>query len=103
MSTIQIGESQHNFCDVTESWLHQQVGRRKDDGQNVCARVMINNGSVNVALSTPECSRSFGVGRKPNEREGEIIRLWDKLHLNSTHWTAGNLVAFVKEARRLVC
>lgn len=103
MNTIQIGTSQHNFCDVSESWIHQQVGQRQDDGQNVCARVTLNNGSVNLLLSTPQCSCAAGGGRRPNQKEAEIIELWNKLHLNEPHWTAGNLVAFVKQAQRLVC
>ena len=103
MNTIQIGTSQHNFCDVSESWIHQQVGQRQDDGQNVCARVTLENGSVNLLLSTPQCSRGGGGGRHPNQKEEEIIGLWEKLHLNEAHWASGNLVAFVKQAQRLLC
>lgn len=103
MSTIQIGSNVHSFCDVTESWIQHHVGERKDAGQNVCVTVNINRGSVNVSLTTPGCPGRTSRGRPPNPDETEIIHLWQQLHLNELHWTVGNLTAFVKQARRLVC
>lgn len=103
MSTIKIGESEASFCDASEQWIQQHVGQRKDDGQNVCVIIQLNTGSINMTLATSGCGKSGGGGRRPNEKEAQIFALWNQLHLTDAHWTAGNLTAFVKQARRLVC
>jgi hypothetical protein len=103
MSKIQIGASEHKFCDVSESWIHEHVNERRKDGHPVCAIVTINTDSVNVLLSTPSCSHSQGGYRRPNEKEAEIVKLWQNEHLNEANWTAGCLVDFVKKTHRLVC
>lgn len=103
MNTIKIGTNQHNFCDVTASWIQQHVGQRRDEGQNVCVVVTFNTGLLNFSLSTPGCTRGGGGNWQPNENEAKIIELWKKLHLDDPHWAAGNLTAFVKQAQHLVC
>ena len=103
MSTIQIGENEQSFCDVSESWIHQHVGQRKDDGRSVCARVLLKSDSVDLFLGTPQCPRGVGAPRPLTQKEQELADIWNKLHLNTDKWTAGNLTAFVKQAHRLVC
>lgn len=103
MSKIQIGANEHKFCDVSESWIHHQVHERQKDGQPVCARVTLKSHSVDMLLSTPQCTRGHGVARKLHEKEEEILKIWENEHLNDIHWTAGNLFAFVKKTRHLVC
>jgi hypothetical protein len=56
-----------------------------------------------MVLSTPHCSHRHGGGRRPNEKEQEILKIWESEHLNDTAWTADNLIAFVKRVRHLVC
>jgi hypothetical protein len=56
-----------------------------------------------MVLSTPHCSHGHGGGRRPNEKEEEILKLWEKEHLNEPSWTAGNLFAFVKKVHHQVC
>ena len=103
MSKVQIGTSEHNFCDVGESWVQQHVEGRRKDGHPVCAIVTLNNDSVNVVLSTPQCAHSQTAYRRPNEKEAELVKLWKNEHLNEPDWTAGNLAHFVKKAQRLFC
>ena len=103
MSKIRIGASEHTFCDASESWIIQQVHERQKDGQHVCVTVILKSGSVDMVLATPQCPRGHGGGRHPNKKEEEIFAIWASEHLNEANWTAGNLVAFVKRAQRLVC
>jgi len=56
-----------------------------------------------MALSTPHCSHGRGGGRRPNEKEEEILKIWEKEHLNEPSWTPGNLFAFVKRVHHLIC
>lgn len=103
MNTIKIGESEASFCDASEQWIQQHVGQRKADGQNVCAVITLHTEQINIVLTTPGCSGGYGVPRQLRPKEQELSDLWRQLHLNDAHWTAGNLTAFVKQARRLVC
>lgn len=103
MSKIQIGTSEHKFCDVSESWIHNQVHERQKDGQPVCAKVTLKGDGVDMLLSTPQCSHGHSGSRRPKEKEEEIFKLWEKEHLNELNWTADNLIAFIKRVHRFVC
>jgi hypothetical protein len=103
MSKIFIGNSEHHFCDVSESWIEHQVHERRRDGQPVCARVVLKAHSVDMVLATPNCAPGSGGGRQPNGKELDILRIWEKERLNDPLWTVGNLIAFVKRARSLIC
>lgn len=103
MSEIQIGASRHKFCDVSESWIHEQVQQREKDGQPICARVMLKNHALDMLLSTPHCPHGHGGCRKPNQREEAIFKIWESEHLNQPNWTASGLYNFVKRARHFVC
>ena len=84
MIKVRIGESERELNDATPQWINEQISRRRKDGANVCVRVLINSGSVNLALSTPTCGEGGG-GRRPNPQESELLSLWEKLHLNTAH------------------
>jgi len=105
MIRIKIGSAERqlsSISDLDESWINQQVNRRKQDGQAVCVDVSIEQNSVNIRLSTPACSKSSGGGRPPNRQEEGIFELWDKHGLNRTDFSGGNVVAFFKQLRKLL-
>lgn len=62
MVTIKIGGSERNFNEVTEDWIHQQINRCYADGLNMCVKVSIKQGPLDLLLTTPECPS--GVLRK---------------------------------------
>lgn len=97
MIRVRIGETERELSDATPQWINQQITRRRNDGLNVCVRVLINAGSLNIALSTPTCGGGGGGGRPPNAQESEILSLWEKLQLNTQNFSSGNLVAFLKQ------
>jgi len=103
MKRIIIGTNEHKLCDVTEGWIERHVRERQAEGQAVCAQVILKTESVNVALSTPQCSHGGGGGRHPNPREQEVLQIWNHHRLNEMNWTAGDFVSFVKQVRRFVC
>lgn len=96
MIRVQIGNSERELSSVSESWVNQQINRRRADGENVCVRVIIRQENINMTLSTPSCPRGGG-GRPPNRYEEQIFSLWEKRGLNNVHFSGGNLVAFLKQ------
>lgn len=99
--TVQIGTELRSGDDATESWITDQINRRRRDGAAVCIVVMVKSSGVDVRLTTPACGGGGG-GRAPNLREQEIIELWNERKLNSSDFTGGNLVAFLKQLRRFI-
>lgn len=99
--TVRIGGETRNLEEASESWINQQINRRRAEGQNVCAEVSISTSGLNLRLATPGCG-SGGGGRPPTANERAVLDLWSKLGLLSSDFTGGNLVAFLKQLRRLL-
>lgn len=101
MITIRIGNETKNYSDATESWIAQQVNRRRQDGQNICVDILINTSGLNIRLTTPGCGGGGG-GRQPTDREQRLFDLWGKHGLNGANFTGGNLVAFLKQLKQVL-
>jgi hypothetical protein len=101
MITIRIGNDSRRLEDADESWITQQIVNRQREGLPVCVEVTINAGALNVRLATPACGGGSG-GRPPRPDEAAIIDLWSKHKLGSTDFTGGDVVAFIKQLRRLL-
>ncbi len=55
---ILIGNNERQFDDiynVDESWINQQINKRKEDKEKVCVRVYIKNEFIDILLTTPAC------------------------------------------------
>ena len=102
MIKIRIGEAEREFEDVEEGWINQQVNRRQADGLEVCVEVFIEKKDIDLILSTPACGPRYGSSRSPNSTETRIIDLWNERGLNQKDFTGGNLVAFIKQLKRLL-
>lgn len=99
MITVRIGINERDLHKASESWINQQINRRREDGQSVCVQVIIREGEINISLSTPDCPGGGGGTRPPSAQEQEIFDLWDKRGLNKDDFHGGNLVAFLKQMR----
>lgn len=100
MITVRIAEEERQLDAADEQWINQQINRRRADGQTVCVRVTVHKDDLDVVLSTPNCA-SGGGGRPPRPREREVLDLWNQRGLNDINFTGGNLVAFLKQLKRL--
>ena len=100
MVSVRIGDETRNLLDATESWINQQIGRRRADGQSICVEVAINTSGLNLRLATPGCGSAGGGGRPPNANEASVLHLWNKRGLNDSGFTGGALVAFLKQVQR---
>lgn len=102
MNTIRIGGTEKALEDASESWINHQVRQRREEGP-VCVQVNLKFNNVQMVLSTPECSGCAGRGgRQPNPRESEVFQLWEQRHLNQNEWEVGNLIAFLKQVRKMM-
>lgn len=102
MIRIRIGNEERDLASVDEHWINQQINLRRKDGQTICVRVTIQEGDMNMVLSTPTCGTSRGGGRPPSPQEREVFDLWDQRGLNKVDFTGGNLVAFLKQLKRIL-
>jgi hypothetical protein len=105
MIRIIIGSNERQFSsvnDIDENWIAQQVNRRQSDGQNVCVQVFIKQDSIDMKLSTPACKKDRGGGRQPRPQEEAIFDLWAERRLNQTDFSGGNVIAFLKQLRKLI-
>ncbi|MBU4258550.1 MAG: hypothetical protein KKI12_12840 [Proteobacteria bacterium] len=102
MIRIRIGETERELGNVDESWINQQINRRRADGQTVCVKVTVHEDNLNMVLSTSTCGANGGGGRPPRLREKEVFDLWNQRGLNDADFTGGNLVAFLKQLKRLL-
>ncbi len=101
MIIVSIGEEQRSLQEATPAWINEQIQRRRADGQLICAKVLIQQGGLNMSLATPCCASPQGGGRPPNPNEKELFALWGDRGLNAPHFTGGNLVAFLEQLRHL--
>lgn len=86
---------------VTQSWLRESIERRRTAGENVCVRVSIQSGGLNLTLGTPACASAGGGGRPPTPQEQKIFDLWAKRGLNSDDFIVGQLSAFLSEIKHI--
>jgi hypothetical protein len=101
MITVRIGTETRPVADATESWINEQINRRRGDGQNICVEVVMQTSGLNLRLATPGCGTGGGGGRAPTANEREVLELWDKRGLNSAGFSGGNLIAFLKQVDRV--
>jgi len=102
---IRIGSNERQFDDVydiDESWINQQINKRKEHKEKICIRVYIKNELIDVLLTTPACGRGGGSSRRPNSRETEIFNLWKIRGLNEEIISGGKLIAFLKQLRKII-
>lgn len=103
MTRMKIGTDERSLESADESWINQQINRRRQDGDSLCVRVRIEENDLNMILSTPSCPARNGGGRPPSPKEKEAFDLWDRLGLSNADFTGGRLVAFLKQLRRFLC
>ena len=101
MITIKICEYERQFTrakDVDEQWINQQINRRRACGEAVFVHVTIQQGSINIGLTTPNYpGGSGGIRRTLSPEENSVVELWRKRGLDDPTFSSGNLIAFLKQ------
>ena len=101
MITVKIGTEARDYESADAQWIVQQIRGLERDGLPVCVRVKIEEGSINMTLSTRACGGGGGAWQ-PNAQEQRVIDLWIKHHLDKPEINVGALVSFLRELRRLM-
>ncbi|MBB4635118.1 hypothetical protein [Longimicrobium terrae] len=102
MIRLQIGSDEREDDDISEDWVNQQVRRRRNDEAQVCARVTLVTESLDFALSTAGCRGGSSSRASLTRKENEIVDLWTKCGLNDPEFQGGQLIAFLKQVRRIL-
>ena len=96
MIAVQIGDIKKDITHASAAWLHEQIARRRRDGEPVCVQVFVDRGDVHIRLATPDCLTKKG-GRLPSLAEKKLFDLWQRHGLNDSGFTGDNLMAFLKQ------
>jgi hypothetical protein len=99
MITIQIADVSKEWADADEQWINQQINMRRQDGQNVCVRITIKEGDLDMVLATAACGNNGSGGRAPRPKEKRVFELWAERELDKQAFASGNIVAFLKQLK----
>ena len=105
MITIRVGEAVRSLDDIRnidESWINQQINRRRADNQPVCVQISIKDDPINMSLISAGCSGGGGGTRRPSSQEEQIFDLWEKAGMHKDDFHGVNLVAFFKQLRGIM-
>lgn len=97
MITLKIGNAERKGSDIEERWIAQQIRKRREDGQPICIKMVINIGEINVVLTSRACSGGSGGGRNPNRKERKLFELWKERGLKGQDINVGMLVSFLRQ------
>lgn len=90
-----IGGVERRLEEVEDSWINQQINRRRASREAVCVMVRIDAATAKVTLATPACGGAGG-GRPATAEERRIIDLWRRHRLDTHDFTGGKLIAFLR-------
>lgn len=97
-SRITIGTDDRSLCDIDESWIAQQILRRRQNGAPVCIVVKIESNGQSMTLASAGCARGGGNGSWiPSPQQQQIINLWNRHNLGANDIKPGELIAFLKQ------
>jgi len=99
---LRIGAEEKEWSGVTETWIRDQLGRRRADGQNVCLQLIVRGGEINLMFSSPGCGGGGGGGRPLKPAESRILEIWNEMHLNTADFSSGNVFAMLRRVHQVV-
>lgn len=100
MISLTINGEQYPLQDVTPDWINEQIRHHQASDRPFCVKILIRQNGLDMVLATAGCSASAAVSaRRPSPREQELFDLWKRLDLDDSHFSGGNLVAFLAHLR----
>lgn len=99
MKSISIAGDERPLSSATSGWMRDSVRALTSRGMEVCVRVSISDGAVDLLLSTPGCNDRARGRRDLNNEEQKIIDRWVKRGLDQIDVNIGQLIAFVNEIK----
>jgi len=101
MITIRIGDEERDLGVVDADWIHRRIDRQRAQGCDVCVKISVRKGELNMLLSTAACQRCAAGNRRPNLEEKRVFDLWERWGLDECDFATTHLVAFLRELRSL--
>lgn len=99
MKSISIAGDERSLSSATPGWMRDSARAFTSRGLNLCVRVSISDGTVDLLLSTPGCNDRARGHRELNNEEQKIIDLWVNRGLDQIDVNIDQLIAFVSEIK----
>ncbi len=94
MIKVTIDQDARVDSEISSAWITDQVTRRRAATGSVAVRVQIDQDRVHLTFATPG---GLNAGGRPlSSEERQLINNWSKLHLDTDHFAASELAAFVR-------
>ena len=97
MIKIRIDASDRKLEDVTETFIVEQVKRRRKDGISVSIQIIFKDEDVIVALVTPMYPARGRPIRKPTGRQKKVLDFWRKCNLDKENFQYDDLIYFLRK------
>lgn len=87
---------------IDEGWIVRTIQGLRRDGEDVCVRVNVKAGSLDLAVSAGACPPGGG-RREPTASERRIFDLWDACGLQGqADFPPGQLIQCLKRLERAI-
>jgi hypothetical protein len=98
---VQIGTDERAYGEADANWINGEITRLRRDSEPVCVQVTIDQGDINLVLTTMDCQQAAGRGGGPtNFQVNEIVALWKKLRLDQPDFSGDGLISFLQQVTR---
>jgi hypothetical protein len=102
MVMLRVDSRDVKLDNVNESWIVDQVERRRRDGICVNIRIIFREEEVIIAIVTPEYWPSGRPIEKPTERQKRVIDFWRQCNLDREDFRCDDLIHFLRRISALL-
>lgn len=87
---------------VDEGWIARTIQGLRRDGEDVCVRINVKGGGLDLAVSAGACAPGGG-SRQPTAAERRIFDLWNACDLQGqADFPPGRLIQCLKRLERAI-
>lgn len=99
-SYVQIGDERRSLDDADQSWIVDQLARRRANGASTCIKVFVKTSTIDLVFATADCGGGSGGVASYTPQEQQLIEEWRRRSLNDRNFSIGNLTSFLRHVKQ---